>query len=402
MPKASTLLEILEKLESTQVAVYPERCVAVRNRNASCKRCADACTSGAISVAENQILITPDLCIGCGTCATVCPSAALEATDPNDNELLRSAAEVLRTQGASPVFACSERIKNTREAYDVSRVIELTCLARLEESELIALIAYGASDIQLICGDCATCPNKNGQKTIELVQETLTALLEAWGNPNNVILSNNFSAELLIDKKEAKQLEKAGGLSRRDFFKQLRTEAQSFAVNAASATILTEPEQKKKGAEKIKVLKGGDLPRFIPSRRERMLTHLDALGEPITQTIDIRLWGHIDIDIPNCNGCRMCATFCPTGALSKFEDTDGTSGLEHYPADCVQCNLCEDTCMTKALTVRSTVPVRELTEGRIIRYELKPHKLINNEKDLTMVRAMRNLLGQDTTIFERG
>lgn len=78
----SNLMELFEKLESQNITVHQNRCVSVRNRNASCMRCAEACTSGCISYSDNTIIIAPEKCVGCGTCATVCPTCALEAHKP--------------------------------------------------------------------------------------------------------------------------------------------------------------------------------------------------------------------------------------------------------------------------------------------------------------------------------
>jgi ferredoxin len=148
-------------------------------------------------------------------------------------------------------------------------------------------------------------------------------------------------------------------------------------------------------------MKDGTLPHFIPNRRERMLDHLEMIGEPQAEWLDSRLWGYLSIDDGLCNSCFMCATFCPTGAIVKFSDfdEDGERGIEHYPADCVQCRLCEDICPTDALSISSRVPLRELIEGRIIRYVMKPPTYeLNTPKQI--YHAMYDLLGGGQ-IYER-
>ena len=54
------ILGLFEKLESQSLAVQPSRCVVVRNRNASCRRCAEACPTGAILVEGNDLAVAPE------------------------------------------------------------------------------------------------------------------------------------------------------------------------------------------------------------------------------------------------------------------------------------------------------------------------------------------------------
>ncbi len=70
----------------------------------------------------------------------------------------------------------------------------------------------------------------------------------------------------------------------------------------------------------------------------------------------------------------MCATFCPTGAIRKFDDPDGTIGINHYPGDCVLCRCCEDICPTKALTVHDEIFAGDLLSGTVERNEMRPPK----------------------------
>ena len=61
----------------------------------------------------------------------------------------------------------------------------------------------------------------------------------------------------------------------------------------------------------------------------------------------------------------MCATFCPTGAIAKFDDADGTLGVAHTPGDCVKCGSCGDVCPAGAITLLYAVPVSWLTDGTV-------------------------------------
>lgn len=66
----------------------------------------------------------------------------------------------------------------------------------------------------------------------------------------------------------------------------------------------------------------------------------------------------------------MCAVFCPTGALQKFSDADGVTGVEHYLAECVHCGLCQDVCPAGAIVSETDVPLQQLVGGKTERYRM--------------------------------
>ena len=100
MARVQDCISLLERLQGRRLSVRGSRCVIVRNRNASCRRCAEACTSRCIVLKGNELAVDPERCIGCGTCATVCPTGALESREPNDRDLLKRALEVLRDKSS--------------------------------------------------------------------------------------------------------------------------------------------------------------------------------------------------------------------------------------------------------------------------------------------------------------
>ena len=76
----------------------------------------------------------------------------------------------------------------------------------------------------------------------------------------------------------------------------------------------------------------------------------------------------------------MCATFCPTGAIEKFDDADGALGVMHRPADCVKCGSCADICPADAITVLDEVRAAALMDGDAHRYVMtgRPVDLTDN------------------------
>ena len=77
----------------------------------------------------------------------------------------------------------------------------------------------------------------------------------------------------------------------------------------------------------------------------------------------------------------MCAVFCPTGALVKYETEDGGIGIAHRSALCVQCRLCENICKEQALSVDDEVSLSDFETGRVIRIPMKPLSWIPNKPD---------------------
>ena len=100
------VLALLSGIESDAIAVHEERCISVRNRNADCLRCVEACTSGALSLRGNELVVEPERCIGCGTCATACPTCAIELRNPTDEELTAQLKRSIVATKGHPVIVC--------------------------------------------------------------------------------------------------------------------------------------------------------------------------------------------------------------------------------------------------------------------------------------------------------
>ena len=100
------VLALLSGIESDAIAVHEERCISVRNRNADCLRCVEACTSGALSLRGNELVVEPERCIGCGTCATACPTCAIELRNPTDEELTAQLKRSIVATKGHPVVVC--------------------------------------------------------------------------------------------------------------------------------------------------------------------------------------------------------------------------------------------------------------------------------------------------------
>ena len=387
------ILGLFEKLESQSLAVQPSRCVVVRNRNASCRRCAEACPAGAILVEGNDLAVAPERCVGCGTCATVCPTAALESKKPDDKELLRAAVAAMQANDGAAVIMDAAMQAAAEGKYDPAKVAAVKSLGRVDESLIAVLAAGGATSIVLVAGPVEDA-SAVSDRTAQLVCDTAALLLETWGSDVSVKLTSKLPRS--VRRSEPAEFD----TGRRGFFSSMRDEARAAAAITAEHVV-----REKLGAEEpeepkfAKVAEDGTLPHFLPERRGWLLLALSNLGEPEDVMIDTRLFGHVIIDGEKCTSCQMCATFCPTEAIRKFGDaataaeTGKPFGIDHYTGRCVQCHCCEDICPTGALTLSTDVFATDVTKrGRSERIPMKPRKRkVNDPKSI--VNAMSDLLG---------
>lgn len=416
-------------VDSGAIRVHRERCAKVRNRNVDCLKCAAACTSGCISLEDGELVIDASKCVGCGTCATVCPTCALESLNPSDAELKAACLRAVR--GDEVVIACSQMEAALGDLLVPGAAAFVVCAGRVDESLLAGLAAEGVGRVTVLCGDCDRCAQRHGRDTAELVAETARQVLGAWGNDLEVVVTDVPPASVLADGAD----EAAAETARTAYFAQERACApihkseemlagssvgadfsppcapnldglsRSAGDVATESGLKSAPTQNGPGkatahlAHSLHVMKDGTLPHFIPDRRERLLDALAQLGEPEDGKLATRLWGAVVIDGTKCVSCRMCATFCPTGAIAKFDDADGTLGVTHTPGDCVKCGSCRDVCPADAITLLDAVPASWLTGGNRHRYTMTPRPVSLTDNPHQILDTFR--LDFNGDIFER-
>ena len=391
------MINLIDEMNSPLLAVEPQRCVLVRHRNGECLRCAAVCTTGAISLGEEGIVVSPEKCIGCGTCASACPTGCLTAANPTDEELFGAVEAALAAGGGRVAIACERAFamasgnRMKRDSCDATApsfvpgkiagatsdgrpLVGVVCLGRVDESLLVEATARGARSIQLISGPCESCPHRCGGALSDEIIVSAETLLAALGTPSP------------IDRIRLQHASDTRGILR------LRPTASAQddtnAVNAATVADASEDclsesgypvapptgesQQDSREPQFAHVQADGTLPHFVPERRLRLFNSLKALGTPAAPTVTTRLWGQVTIDTELCRSCRMCTVFCPTGALTRFDAANDAFGVEHRSALCMQCRLCETICPEQAITVAEEVSTDEFLSGKKFRFTMQP------------------------------
>lgn len=429
MTTARRTMALLERIDGPDLAVHPERCVLVRNRNADCLRCARACTSGAISATDDGLQIDADLCIGCGTCATACPTGALEPLSPDDQALARAGAELAAACGGTVAFACDRAVGAARRdgsapaSGKVPGCAEVACLGRIDATELVELAVRGAERVVLAAGRCAECPHRAGGRTAAETAEEARRLLAAFGSALEIVETTGLPhpedgwdppagapgyslkrlARMEVTPQEALR-EASDAVARREGFETGMRPVVGTDENegdGAAGEFAGAPQgdaaDAEAGVHVPHVGKDGLLAQFVPTRRTRLFNCLKALGAPRQETLETRLWGTVEIDADRCDACRMCAVFCPTGALRRFADEEGDAGVVHQSTFCVQCGTCEAICPRGAITVSPMVDLNDFLHGTAVPYPMERPDWEPNAPD-SIYRRMVGLLGAGNNI----
>lgn len=391
------MINLIDEMNSPLLAVEPQRCVLVRHRNGECLRCAAVCTTGAISLGEEGIVVSPEKCIGCGTCASACPTGCLTAANPTDEELFGAVEAALAENEGRVAIACERAFamasgnRMKRDSCDATApsfvpgkiagatsdgrpLVGVVCLGRVDESLLVEATARGARSIQLISGPCESCPHRCGGALSDEIIVSAETLLAALGTPSPI---DRIRLQHASDTREILRLRPTASA-------QDDTNAANAATVAdASEDCLSESgypvapptgesQQDSREPQFAHVQADGTLPHFVPERRLRLFNSLKALGTPAAPTVTTRLWGQVTIDTELCRSCRMCTVFCPTGALTRFDAANDAFGVEHRSALCMQCRLCEAICPEQAIAVAEEVSTDEFLSGKKFRFTMQP------------------------------
>lgn len=378
MPSINDMMEVVDLLKVKAVEVDELKCVAVRNRNSKCRRCAEACIADAITVNHNEVAVDSLACVNCGCCVAVCPDDAIRTIEPAASVTDKAVARTADPASGLAVVACER--KAARREGDPEKHATVPCLGYLSEEQLVSYAAAGFDDIVLVDGDCATCKYGPASPFIEAVVDEAAKIVEASGAEAVITRTSEFPPEVL-DRTGANRR----GRDRRGLMRQTGSYVKTVAGNVAMKTLDEKLGSAKKEPLKLRdrlhAGKSGKIPPFQPAENYRILDAMTALGaqdaleenvreagaaEPAStpDVLDGRHFGVVSVDPERCSGCGMCVLFCPTEALkyAKYDepaDPDRTY-LEFQAADCTQCRLCKDVCLRYCIEVDSCVPLQEL------------------------------------------
>ncbi len=361
------LVSLVGEFEKPRFYVYKESiCAHSRAEIIGCRRCIDVCSTQAITsdIRANRIAVEPHLCMGCGGCATVCPSGAISHAYPRVADLGARVKTVLQTYaragGHDPVVLFHNASDGRESIGRLARrgsglpanviPLEVHHIAALGLDVMLGCIALGASAVRLLSA---------GSEAPEYL-----AALRAQMRYAREILSGLGYGEGHIDLIDAGE---AGALER--------------GVRSLPKTRSAPPATFHLSNEKRSTLEFvfEHLYQHAPQRQEEVAL---AAGAP---------FGAIVVNRQTCTMCLACVGACPEQALLDARDVPQLKFIER---NCVQCGLCEKTCPERAISLTPRLVLRGEAKTAMVLNESEPYKCMRCGRPFATRHMIENMMGR--------
>lgn len=325
-------LDIVDRLLSrARLELHPDRCLRRRHRSSTCRLCLDSCPVGAVGFDEVPS-IDYSLCRGCGVCANLCPTDVFRLKAPTYRTLL---AEV---KGKSAVEVTCSLMRHDRDA------VVVPCLGYLNEAVLVGAVVQGVDGVILNVSGCPQCTLGSGLPVTRASLWRANRLLTLFG------LASKVSART-DEPGRGYGPEDSKHYSRRELFSYLGRGARE-AVTGAGTSLIADGEV---AASSRRSLQTG-----LPEKRSLLLNCLKRLGPPSTRQTSAEGLPFARVDIgEDCDGCGMCITFCPTGALG-WHDEEKKKTMIFSAGYCLACNLCRDVCPRDSIALLPEISLDDI------------------------------------------
>ena len=293
----------------------------------------------------NAVAIDANVCAGCGSCASVCPTGAASYALPSADALMRRLRTLLQTYrkaGGSDAVVLFHDGEHGEEIIDALarfgeglpanvlplRVNEVT---QLGPELLASVFAYGGSGVALL--------------TRAKPRHDITALRRAVETADRVVSALGFGTGII---------------------QIIETDDPGPVARHAGCRPSWVATQKPAG--------------FVPRGAKRGVLettfrelHLAAPRRSMSCRWRRAPFGTVNLNVDGCTLCHACVTACPTGALS---DNPDRAMLRFTESLCVQCGLCESTCPEKVITIEPRLDFQAWNTPQRVLKEEEPFNCI--------------------------
>jgi len=313
----------------------------------ACGLCRDVCPSEAIEINDGQITVDATLCKGCGACVAICPHRAIHHPTLSPEQLDRELKKILPAKEAPSgiiAFTCrqcavpEDRAEEPAYSGDVTRR-EVPCLAAVSPWLILRALERGAPGVALVHSNNG-CPTGFSPELWQENTRFVQALGKVWG----------------IEPERCRVI---AGDDPRDLARQLSRFAQE--IKHLKPTPLSAYE-----------------PAPIPSRSLLLPTLIkdwrDKLGKPVKSTVTAGAvpFGRLELDTSRCSACSLCASACPTGALTAAADKkERIYQLLFQHELCLGCSRCLKACPEQCLKLEKILELDRLGKPPVVLFEDK-------------------------------
>ena len=371
---AAALARMVGEFEKPKYFAYDEKiCVHGRSAKTGCTHCIDVCSTRAIASDGDKVRIEPHLCMGCGGCATVCPSGALTHRYPRVSDAGMRVKRLLAVYHAAGGRDAAILFHNTTDGREAilklgrrgatggkgggrglpARVIpvEVFHVASIGIDTMLGALAYGASQVLVLsCGSEAESYAEASAKQMRFAETIVDAL--GYTGEHLRFLAMDDAASL-----------------------------ESALWSLAPARAVAKPATFNLGTEKRTTLEFEieHLAKHAPSpQREIPL----STGAP---------YGSVAVDERACTLCMACVGACPQSALL---DGGETPRLRFIERNCVQCGLCVNTCPEKALSLEPRLLLAPEVREAVTLHEAEPFHCVTCGKPFGTKQMIDNMVGR--------
>jgi ferredoxin len=361
---ASRLQALVGEFEKPRYVAYNERlCAHSRSGIVGCTRCIDVCSTAAITseTAHDRVTVDAHLCMGCGGCASTCPSGAMAYAFPRVTDMGLRVRTALRTfaraGGEAPALLFHDTgpgrgliARLGRQGRGLpARVIPLEVhhVAALGLELLMGALATGAAQV-IVLTTGAEAPEYRAllERSIGLGESILAGL--GYASPRLAILTCEDP-------------------------RTLEAQIWSLPVLPAAPPAAFHLSNEKR--------------RTLDFALDHLLRHAPRPVESIPLAAGAP-FGAIEVNRHTCTLCLACAGACPAGALLDAKDAPQLKFIE---VNCVQCGLCEKTCPEDAITLRPRLKLGAAAKSAVVLNESEPYACVRCGKPYGtrhMVEAM--------------
>jgi ferredoxin len=364
---ANQLARMVGEFEKPRYFLYKEAiCAHSRSEITGCTRCIDVCSTRAISSDKeaNRITVEPHLCMGCGGCATVCPSGAMSYAYPRVPDIGIRIKLVLQTYrdagGRDPVLLFHNMTDGRELVARLARrgrglpanviALEVFHIASLGLDVALGSIALGAAGCLILTA--GTEP-----------PEYHAALRSQLGFGDQILSGLGYGEGhlRLIEARDPSALEQAvwnlGAAG--------RLPPATFNLSGEKRTTLD--------------FVFDHLLKHAPEPKEEVVL---GGGAP---------YGRVIVDQKTCTLCMACVGACPESALL---DSKEAPQLKFIERNCVQCGLCEKTCPEDAITLAPRLLLGRQAQAAVVLNAAEPYNCVRCGKPFATRQMIENMLGR--------